>query len=708
MKKAFTIITIMLLGIGNFSYAQEIETLWGIEVTTASKSAEKISDAPGIVSVVSKEEIANFGSTSLSDVLNRLTSMYMIHAGTFTWNVASIRGQNISFFDTHTLVLVNGRPMRDGITGGMNSVFYNAFPVESIERIEIIRGPGSVLYGSNAYAGVINIITSKADEETHFQASVMAGSFGTKNVNFGGGVYINDDLNINIGGRWYDDDGSDFGGVSGISFKGQEAEKRSEKWTKDNKSIFINVNYKSFSLSASHLEMNPFALIPPLKWKFQMQFDSINTTYKFKAGDEVKLLKHNFVDLGYTHEFSDKYSFAGDLTFNGRDWMGQVNIFDTVHPDGHMLYIPKGKSMNALAEVTFQGNPMENLNFVVGGTFDFNLFAGGIFGMNVVDGDTVPIMDSHKKLSAYLQADYTMFDKLKVIVGGQLNQPLGYKANFSPRFGAIFNANDNLGFKALYSTAFRSPYPQETNVRHAMYFGNKDLKPELITTMEVQGFYQNEKLYLSLTGYRSHLSNLIKIQFDPDHVYDTFNGKEVNGTFKNIGVFDFTGIEFEGKVNITDQLIGFANFTYQINEGDQDKDGNTFKNAAVWPNMMAKVGLMYTNEKFSAGIFNSYFGQPTSAEYIAKNKGMTDETTDEAITQTLNPKATAYNLLSFNANIHLFKLFGIDSEKELTLGFYGDNLLDESIWFPEFATYMLNTLPLHTGRAMYGKLSFKF
>ncbi len=687
----------VLFMFSDYSIAQEIETLWQIEVTTASKSAEKISNAPGIVSVVTREEIANFGSTSLSDVLNRLTSMYMIHAGTFTWNVASIRGQNISFFDTHTLVLVNGRPMRDGVTGGMNSVFYNAFPVEGIERIEIIRGPGSVLYGSNAYAGIINIITAKAEEETHFQASVMGGSFGTKNVNFGGGIYLNDDLNINIGGRWYDDEGSDFGGVSGISFSGQEAEKRSENWTKDNKSLFVNANYKNFSLNAGYAEMNPFALIPPLKWKFQNQIG--DTLFKFNAGDEVKLIKHTFVDLGYSHEFSDKYSLNANLTFNGRDWMGNMHLIDTLTDLDTLMYVPKSKSKNVLAELTFQGNPAENLNFVLGGTFDFNMFGGAIFGK---DKDGNPILANLKKLSAYLQIDYTLFDKLKLIGGGQLNVPLGYKPNFSPRLGAIFNASENLGFKALYSTAFRSPYPQETNIRHLMYFGNPDLKSELITTMELQSFYQNDKLFLSLTGFRSHLSNLIKIQFDELETYGHFQGVPVHGTFNNIGEYFFTGIEFEGKYSVFDDLTAFANFTYQMNSGDADSTGKAFENAAVWPNAMAKVGLMYSSEKFSAGLFNSYFGQPTSAKTIMEHKGM------GAATQELNPDATAYNLLSLNVNLHLFKLFGMDSETELTFGIYGDNLLDESIWFPEFATYQLNTLPLHTGRSFYGKLTFKF
>ena len=195
-----------LLGIGVFALlfnqqmlSQDIETLWDIDVTTASKTEEKQSDAPGIITVVSNDEIMGFGSTSLMDVLDRVTSMHMIYSGIYTWNLGSMRGQHTSVFDNHVLILINGRPLRDGISGGHNNVFYNSFPVEGIDHIEIIRGPGSVLYGTNAYSGVINIITKQAFEKTAFEASVSYGSLNTLSANVGGGFHVNDDLNINLG-----------------------------------------------------------------------------------------------------------------------------------------------------------------------------------------------------------------------------------------------------------------------------------------------------------------------------------------------------------------------------------------------------------------------------------------------------------------------------------------------------------------------------
>jgi outer membrane receptor for ferrienterochelin and colicin len=667
MKKRITFVLITL-AIATISYSQDIETLWDIDITTASKSAEKMSDAPGIVSIITHDEIINFGSVSLADVLNRVTSVYMIHAGTYMWNIASIRGQNISVFDNHVLILINGRPLRDGISGGHNNVFYNSFPVEGIERIEIIRGPGSVLYGTNAYAGVINIITAKAENGTHFQATMNYGSFNTKSVNFGGGLQVNDNVNVNFGGRWYDDDGSTFGGVFDGEIEKPENHStyKKERWTRDNNSLFLNLNYHKFSILAGYGEIFPFALVPPIKWEWKDQ----------KAGDEISHMKHYFTDLGYSSDLSENYSISANITYNGHLWQGMVDLL----PDQQ-----KALSNNIMGELTLQGTPAENLHFTLGGLYDVNKFEGVLFNSN----------GTHTKINTYLQFDYTLFDKLKLIGGAQLNKIQNVKVNISPRIGLIFHFSDKLGVKALYSSAFRSPYPQETNVYHPLYSGNPNLSPELINTMEAQVFFQNEKIQTSLTVYKSHMYDLINKIKGSDSV-GVYNGHATYATFYNDGEFDFLGLEFEGKFALTQKLSLFTNFTYQENES-----GNGIKNAAIWPNTMAKAGIMYAGEKISGGIYDSYFGEPTQVNYIR------DQREKEKI-EELNPKASAYNLLTANICFDLFRIFNLDYKTSLKLGFYADNLLDEKIWFPEFARYEVNTLPLHNERSFYGKLSFRF
>ena len=146
-------------------------------VSVASKRQEQIQDAPGIITVVTAEEIERYGYRNLRDILDRQTHMQIIGSNVFPHGRVSLRGSSLTHTDNTVLSLLNGRPIRDGSSVSNNHDFYASFPVESIKQIEIIRGPGSVLYGSNAFAGVMNIITKDAPENPEVSASISYGSY---------------------------------------------------------------------------------------------------------------------------------------------------------------------------------------------------------------------------------------------------------------------------------------------------------------------------------------------------------------------------------------------------------------------------------------------------------------------------------------------------------------------------------------------------
>ena len=105
------------------------------------------------------EQIRHSGATSLYQLLEQVTSFYMTGSHFFANNVSAIRGDLLTHADNHVLILLNGKPLRESYSGGINFAIYNAFPILALDRIEVIRGPGSVLYGSNAFSGVINLVT---------------------------------------------------------------------------------------------------------------------------------------------------------------------------------------------------------------------------------------------------------------------------------------------------------------------------------------------------------------------------------------------------------------------------------------------------------------------------------------------------------------------------------------------------------------------
>ncbi len=196
MRIATMVIAILVLAVGGSQilFGQEGEKkpesaqklseltladLLNMQVITASKKAENSTDAPGIISTITAEEIKYLGANSILDILERATSIQPLGSTLFPSNLAVTRGDLRSLYDNHMLILINGRPDREGVLGGINSPVYTGFPVEMIERIEIIRGPGSVLYGSNAFAGVINIITRSQETKSSLKVKAGGGEFGT-------------------------------------------------------------------------------------------------------------------------------------------------------------------------------------------------------------------------------------------------------------------------------------------------------------------------------------------------------------------------------------------------------------------------------------------------------------------------------------------------------------------------------------------------
>jgi len=122
-----------------------LQDLLDIAITTPSRSAESIEDAPGIVTLISRQEIEGWDARNLGEILNRVASAAFISANVLTDNQVVLRKQSLTPYDTHVLILLDGRPLRDPIASGLNNAVYAAFPVDAIESVEVVRGPGSVL-----------------------------------------------------------------------------------------------------------------------------------------------------------------------------------------------------------------------------------------------------------------------------------------------------------------------------------------------------------------------------------------------------------------------------------------------------------------------------------------------------------------------------------------------------------------------------------
>ena len=178
-NKKFVVLLIFILSIQIPVAAQEtipsedffemdIEELLEMDVSVASKKTEPLHEAPGVVTAVHKDEIEVFGDRNLHQLLQRQPSIYTRGSYLYPHNLASFRGDMPTHLDLHTLLLINGRPIRNSSFGGENFPMYLTYPLGSLQSVEIIRGPGSVLYGTNAFTGVVNLKSRAIPEKTKF------------------------------------------------------------------------------------------------------------------------------------------------------------------------------------------------------------------------------------------------------------------------------------------------------------------------------------------------------------------------------------------------------------------------------------------------------------------------------------------------------------------------------------------------------------
>ena len=657
-------------------------------VTTASKKAESALAAPAAMTVITEKEIEAFGALNLHEILDRVTSIFARGSYTISESSVIMRG-TISTLSSHTLILLNGRPIRD-IYGGIGSL-YSVFPVQSIEKMEIIRGSGSVLYGSNAYTSIVNIITKKAQENLQINSSVRYGSFETWNPTLNVSKKIKD-FSIEFYGNYFKTKGWNFSarGENDMGFKdGKEIalrEANSTPMQKDGYATLLRTQYKGLNISYLRTK-NTYRTM-----------NSQLPVWSPYFNDTQDIM--DYIDANYQYNFS-KLSLQANFSYN-------QSIRNTFADSSANYFFNKSVGKSYISELYAQYDFSPKLHTSVG--FVWNYLSAFIDvagrGANGLPFDWVNkpnpsffVSNDGKEnwYSLYFQTDYQIFNFLKMDIGGQINKAGDSKINFVPRINLVANWQEKIYAKLMYGQAFRSPNMferyQNLNVIHSDFptpiGGGASIFPETISTIEAQLIYKNPKFQLMFGYFNSHQSNILGFSSPADSLVIANAGevgkKLASPKVINQGKLFSEGIEVEAKMTAFKNIYFTSSFSgFQVEQ-----------KARFFPTTMFKMGLIYELPKaaLQMGLYSSFFGKTDFNSFF----------------KTANPSADAFHYTTFHVSWYPKRMYeGAKNKGSVILNFYVNNALNESIYYTEYVRRVINSMPGRAGRAVYVSLQYSF
>jgi len=630
-------------------FGMDIEDLMNIEVSVASKKDEPQYEAPGVIVVVPRSEIEIYGDRNLHQLLQRQPGIYTRDVYPYTDNVAGFRGDMAMVTDSHTLILFNGRPIRESCQG-LNVNMYKTFPLSTLESVELIRGPGSVLYGSNAFTGVVNLKT-RVPDQNEVSFSSMAGSYGYYNTDITA-VGKSDGLGYTTAFRVVGQQGYPYNMTDGLGVYREENKKYKGY------SGVAHLNYGNFTFDSFWSDYDAFSMGVVPFWSNPHQSFS-NRKLFLNAGYRIPMHERVTLELNATYNF-------------------QENSLTSFKP--RLIGID---TSDILAEATLFANPTDNSNVVLG----FLQEQRSSCDMDDDNGDRFHSVTSyrHEPKSFYAQGDYK-FDKfLKLIAGTQWNKSSYGFSDWISRFGLIITPANKWGIKLLRGEAFKAPTTIETDLFDpGILRGNQNLEPEEVTTYDVQLFYNDPNTYAAVTYFHSKIDKLI--------IYDA--GAVPDMSYMNGGEHRYDGIEFEAKRFITANWHILGSFTHQKNEADAGL------NPSVVPENMAKFGTGYTWGWGTASLFYCYFGNPPKIYYPSLPPPF-------GSTLMVNPKPKALNLVNANVDLDMSKWIEL-KKGQFIFTFRVENLFNKKIYVPTLAySGTPNSFPYNAGITFYAGLTVK-
>ncbi|MEJ2627460.1 MAG: TonB-dependent receptor [bacterium] len=686
-----------------------LEDILNMEVTTASKTSQKISEAPSIVSVITANEIKNMGARDIVDVLRTVAGIDLaLDKPALPGNEMTIRGLTNN---NKVKIMINGHSL--SVSNTEVDEIFDIIPIACIKQIEIIRGPGSALYGAGAFTGVVNIITKNGKSKAT-GISLTGGSYNTM-LSQAEYSYQHHEFDSYVYADYYQTDG--FDGIIEqdyapfdnplLPFSGSAAP---GKMTSDSKyySALVNVEYKNllfhsyFGRRISNLPVGP-ALALTDENSYELLYTYGDLTYKLPITGKGEVQFRTYYNYSDIHIDLEVFP---EETAELLDVFARLGMSAGGFPEGEGLSSAvELNTMNVGAEISANYQISDGIEYPAMNPMEDQLWQYFHTGMTDITNQASPTIDANRSIFAlYAQGSIDLkqllslekgVNSLSFVTGVRYDHYSDVGSSTNPRAGLVYAPAEKLYFKVLYGQAFRAPAYDELYIsNNFVMLGNPDLKPEKISTTEgLIGFDFTRNIRSSVTFFNVNAKDLIQLLPSP------IPGNPA--LFSNIGSIVSKGIEAELKIGFDLQKYAYANATWQsvkntTRETILSAEGQSYThpdlNPGNIPEIYGNIGVNYDISKYLiANASVNYVGEKKRSEL----KTWTDET---LVTIDQRDPIKARTLL--NTSLTFRNII-----KGFELQISGFNLLDADHRDPEPEGKIVNDYP-RPGRSFRGRLSY--
>jgi iron complex outermembrane receptor protein len=502
-------------------------------VVTASKIEEHVDKTVATTTVITQDDIAHIGARTLVDVL-RLVPGIGITQTQFGWREIEVRGVK-TVLSEKVQIMLNGHPLDHNLQNAGSAWVYDDLPVDTIKRVEVVRGPGSALYGANAFLAVINIITQNAKDLNGVHTSAGWGSFDTQQYRASWGKQFDNSAEAAVHFNFTDTNGinspipADSLSVQGLN---SSAPGKSQL-TEGRYDLEWQLGYQDFKLDGRYINKKTGAFFGAASILSDDRTQQDYNNYFLRLSRTWKIKDDFTVDTQVFHDFFS---------------------FDNVWQVAPALFGRNGlQDTRTGGEIQTNYHINETQTLISGFSYAKEQQGSLIDELGADPAHLMPTLPSteeriRRRWGVYVEDVWDPLNNLRLTLGARYDRYNDFGGTFNPRMGFNWEFIKNYSLKFSYGTAYRAPAFGELGlVNNPVLLGNPTLKPEEVKTFET-GIIAHPAAGLTTqaTYYHSAISQIIS----------QVPGQAAIARIDNSGSLTAEGVELEARYDFDGNLQG--------------------------------------------------------------------------------------------------------------------------------------------------------